>query len=127
MGVTTEPGSKLDQVALRLAPAGDGAATASPASLVADRFAIDGVEFVAFTWDASATATATATARPPADLTPAEADVLALVVQGASNAQIARARGVSVRTIANQVASLLRKVGAGSRYELVARHGGIRP
>ena len=54
-------------------------------------------------------------------LTPAERDVLTLVVQGASNADIARARTRSERTVANQVAAVLRKTGAGSRAELAAR------
>jgi DNA-binding CsgD family transcriptional regulator len=35
-----------------------------------------------------------------------------------SNAAIARARQTSVRTVANQVASLFRKTGARSRDEL---------
>jgi DNA-binding CsgD family transcriptional regulator len=54
-------------------------------------------------------------------LTQAEAAVLRLLVAGASNADISRARGTSVRTIANQVASLLRKLGAASRYDLIRR------
>ena len=51
-------------------------------------------------------------------LTTAERDIAAMVVDGMSNAEIARARGKSVRTIANQVASALRKLGVGSRVEL---------
>src|SRR5688500_1465871 len=86
-----------------------------PAGVEAERFAIDGVEFVAFSWGTPATSP---------DVTAAESAVLALVLDGASNADIARARGVSTRTVANQVASLLRKLGAGSRYELVARRTG---
>jgi DNA-binding CsgD family transcriptional regulator len=56
-------------------------------------------------------------------LTAAERDVANLVLEGRSNAQIAQARGTSVRTVANQVAAILRKVGAGSRFELIARLG----
>jgi DNA-binding CsgD family transcriptional regulator len=59
-------------------------------------------------------------------LTAAEQAVLAHVIAGASNAEIARARSTSVRTIANQVASLLRKLGAGSRFDLIRRFGGRR-
>jgi DNA-binding NarL/FixJ family response regulator len=51
-------------------------------------------------------------------LTPSEKQVLADVARGMSNAAIARARQTSARTVANQVASLLRKTGAGSRTEL---------
>jgi DNA-binding CsgD family transcriptional regulator len=60
------------------------------------------------------------------ELTAAEQDVLAHVVAGASNAEIARARATSIRTVANQVASLLRKLGAASRFDLIRRFGGRR-
>ena len=50
----------------------------------------------------------------------------ARVVRGESNRTIATARNTSVRTIANQVASLLRKTGATSRYDLIRRFGGYR-
>jgi DNA-binding NarL/FixJ family response regulator len=43
------------------------------------------------------------------------------VLRGASNAQIAAARAKSARTIANQVASIFRKLGAHSRAELAVR------
>jgi DNA-binding CsgD family transcriptional regulator len=52
-------------------------------------------------------------------LTNAERDVLARIAAGASNAEIATARGVSVRTVANQVARLFKKLNATSRYELI--------
>lgn len=53
-------------------------------------------------------------------LTPAEADVAALASAGLSNADIAARRGAAVRTVANQVATVLRKLGVGSRRELAA-------
>lgn len=56
----------------------------------------------------------------PATLTSAENAILDLLRQGLSNREIARVRSRSVRTIANQVASLLRKTKSGSRRELVA-------
>lgn len=59
-------------------------------------------------------------------LTDAERDVLVRITSGASNADIARARKSSVRTVANQVASLLRKLDARSRYELIQRFAGER-
>lgn len=55
------------------------------------------------------------------ELTAAEQAVFALLIEGKSNADIARARGASVRTVANQVASVLKKFGVGSRSELAAR------
>lgn len=57
----------------------------------------------------------------PATLTAAECDVVALILDGKSNAAIAKARGVAVRTVANQVASILRKLEVESRSALIAR------
>jgi DNA-binding CsgD family transcriptional regulator len=54
------------------------------------------------------------------ELTPAEHAVARLVASGSSNAEIGRARGASPRTIANQLASIYRKLGVGSRAELIA-------
>ncbi|MBK6579530.1 MAG: helix-turn-helix transcriptional regulator [Sandaracinaceae bacterium] len=53
-------------------------------------------------------------------LTPAEERVLALVGVGLTNAAIARARGTSVRTVANQVSSILEKTGRPTRRTLAA-------
>ncbi len=39
-------------------------------------------------------------------------------LRGASNQDIARTRGVSVRTVANQLAAVYRKLGVRSRAEL---------
>lgn len=55
-----------------------------------------------------------------ADLTDAERDVALRVAEGQSNAAIAEARGTHVRTVANQLASLFRKLGVASRAELRA-------
>lgn len=58
-------------------------------------------------------------------LTAAEREIARLVREGRSNRAIAELRGGSVRTVANQVASILRKHGVRSRAELVVRaHGG---
>lgn len=53
-------------------------------------------------------------------LTAAEREVLALVRNGLSNAAIARQRVRSNRTVANQLASLLRKTGCESRRALAS-------
>ena len=53
-------------------------------------------------------------------LTNAERDVLEMVRLGWPNAAIARARSRSERTVANQVASLLSKIGAPSRRALAS-------
>jgi DNA-binding CsgD family transcriptional regulator len=56
----------------------------------------------------------------PPELTLAEQEVLKAVVQGASNDEIARSRGVSTNTIANQLRSIYTKLGVASRRELAA-------
>ena len=53
-------------------------------------------------------------------LTPSERDVARAVLANKSNADIADERGRSARTVANQIASLFRKLGIGSRAELAA-------
>ena len=55
------------------------------------------------------------------DLGAGEKEVLALLLDGCDNASIARARGTSARTTANQVASIFRKLGVASRAELAAK------
>ncbi|MCC6897827.1 MAG: helix-turn-helix transcriptional regulator [Polyangiaceae bacterium] len=62
--------------------------------------------------------------RLPEGLTPAEIEVALMVRHGLSNAEIAAARGVSVRTVANQLQALFRKLGVGSRIELARKVGG---
>jgi DNA-binding NarL/FixJ family response regulator len=57
----------------------------------------------------------------PTALSGAESDVARRIVAGEANEAIARARGTSLRTVANQVASIFRKLGVASRSELVAR------
>lgn len=53
-------------------------------------------------------------------LSAAEREIAAMVVDGMSNREIAAARGKSVRTIANQLASAFRKLSVGSRRELAS-------
>jgi DNA-binding CsgD family transcriptional regulator len=53
-------------------------------------------------------------------LTPAEAEVARSMAAGLTNDEIALGRRTSSRTVANQVASIFRKLGVGSRRELVA-------
>jgi len=54
-------------------------------------------------------------------LSPGVLDVLHYILQGKSNLEIAKLRGTSPRTVANQVAALFRKYNVSSRAELVAR------
>ena len=53
-------------------------------------------------------------------LSAAETQVATLILEGMSNAQIAKARRTSGRTVADQIAGIFRKAGIGSRAELVA-------
>lgn len=61
--------------------------------------------------------------KPPttAALTNAERAVAKLVARGATNDEIARARKTSMRTVANQVASIMKKLGVSSRVAIAAR------
>lgn len=95
----------------------------APAGLVANRVAGLGGDVVLFSWDVNVAAD------PRPDdalhrLSASEREVLVKVVAGATNREIARARGVSERTVANQMASLLRKLDATSRFELIHRYAG---
>lgn len=68
--------------------------------------------------DAKTSSDASSVTRGHAALTPAELDVARLLHDGLSNAEIAAARGSALRTVANQVASILRKLGVASRHHV---------
>jgi DNA-binding NarL/FixJ family response regulator len=53
-------------------------------------------------------------------LSASERDIAAALVRGDSNAEIARARGTSTNTVANQIRAMFEKLGVGSRAQLVA-------
>jgi DNA-binding CsgD family transcriptional regulator len=101
-------------------PSGDGAVASvamlrPPGGLDVEIVEIDGEEFLLFAWDDSPIALP--------ELTPAEQVIFQGIVNGQSNAEIAACRRTSVRTVANQVASLFAKLAVSSRAELVARFG----
>lgn len=56
-------------------------------------------------------------------LTPRQVDVLALVAEGLSNAEIADRLVLSVRTVDHHVAAILAKLGAATRTDAVVRAG----
>jgi DNA-binding CsgD family transcriptional regulator len=87
---------------------------APPPGLRVVRFRLGPDEYVALSYPAPGLEAAAAL------LTVAERDVVAAVLSGSSNREIARARGRSPRTVANQVAAAFRKLGVGSRVELAA-------
>ncbi len=83
-----------------------------PKNLDARFVTLDGERFVLFSWTL-------APAPALGALSKAERGVLDGLVGGLTNQEIATRRGTSVRTVANQVASILRKLGVGSRNEAV--------
>lgn len=60
----------------------------------------------------------------PAGLTGRQAEVLELLADGLTNAQIAQRLVVSVRTVDHHVTAILRKLGVSSRREAVTQGGG---
>lgn len=56
----------------------------------------------------------------PDGLTQAEGEILEGLLAGEVNEDLARGRGTSTRTVANQVAAIFRKLGVSSRAELIA-------
>jgi DNA-binding CsgD family transcriptional regulator len=89
-----------------------GGAAARPADLRASSIEVGRGRYVLLSFPRAPSATS--------GLTPAEREVALAVLAGLSNADIARARGSSARTVANQVASVFRKLGVRSRAELAA-------
>jgi DNA-binding CsgD family transcriptional regulator len=83
----------------------------------ATTFQLAGDRFVLFEWPCRP---APLPAHVVARLTPAEQQVALLALGGATAAQIARRRRTSRHTVNNQLASVFRKLGVGSRWELAA-------
>ena len=59
----------------------------------------------------------------PESLSAAEREIALAILSGASSRTIARNRGTSPRTVANQIASIFGKLGVMSRVELAAALG----
>jgi DNA-binding NarL/FixJ family response regulator len=87
--------------------------TTLPRGLRSSEFKVGDHEFVVLSFDLPEVPL-------PAQLTAAERAVATALLNGLRNAEIARARGTSVRTVATQVAAIFRKLGVMSRAELVA-------
>jgi DNA-binding NarL/FixJ family response regulator len=85
----------------------------APPGLVVDTFELGEHSYALLEWPA-------ADRRVPEKLTPCEREILALVLAGLDNAEIARRRRRSVRTVAHQVESIFRRLRVGSRLELFA-------
>lgn len=65
--------------------------------------------------------------RRMADLTARESEVLALVADGRSNAEIARALGLSLKTVQNHVSNVLAKLQVRDRTQAALRMRGLGP
>ena len=63
----------------------------------------------------------------PDDLTTREREVLDLLSEGASNQQIARSLGISLKTVQNHVSRILDKLQAADRTQAALRARGITP
>jgi DNA-binding CsgD family transcriptional regulator len=85
-----------------------------PRGLLVYRGVLAGEEYAVLEWEALLPGA-------PRALTPAERETLELLLAGRPNREIAAARNVAVRTVANQVASLVQKLGVRSRSELFSR------
>lgn len=59
--------------------------------------------------------------RERGQLSRAEREVVSMLLEGVTYAEIAGVRGTSLGTIKKQITSAYRKLGVGSRAELVAR------
>ncbi|MCC6522152.1 MAG: helix-turn-helix transcriptional regulator [Polyangiaceae bacterium] len=100
---------------------------AVPTDLVCARLRSGGEEYLVLAFPPSAPGPVRdAGARDSATLTLAERCVAAAAAEGHSNREIARARGVAERTVANQLAATFVKLGVGSRAELCAWWYGTR-
>lgn len=95
----------------------DGDEEAVPADLRATTLEVGGVELLIVSYPVEPNDLFADTS-----LTKAEAEVAELAIEGKSNAEIAAARDTSVRTVANQMAAILRKLGLGSRRELAVSY-----
>jgi DNA-binding NarL/FixJ family response regulator len=83
----------------------------SPWGLIASQIRVDAEDFLVLTYPAPYWPL-------PPSLTSAEQGLVLELVAGGSNQAIAQARNTSPRTVANQVASIFRKLGVHSRLEL---------
>lgn len=88
-----------------------------PSGLRVSRFDLDQDEYLVLSYP-------TRPLRLPADFTPAEREVTIAILHGFSNREIADARQVAVRTVANQVAAVFKKLDVCSRIELVRKLSG---
>ncbi len=105
--------ARLGEETIRAAQSGDRARVT--------RLSLGAAELVAIVCESRADL------RPARALSAAEQEVVGLVLSGYSNEAVARERGTSPRTVANQLASAYVKLGVGSRRELRASVASASP
>jgi DNA-binding NarL/FixJ family response regulator len=88
-----------------------------PREFAAQRFRVGPDEYAVFSFPFDAHWTSPSVC---SRLTQAELAVTRLVLEGHGNAAIAKTRGTSARTVANQLASIFRKLEVSSRWQLAA-------
>jgi DNA-binding CsgD family transcriptional regulator len=115
MTMAAPPGPPEAGVATALVDGADDVLGRGPRGLRVQAFAVDDEEFVVFDFALPPALLPASLARR---LTRTESDVALLLIEGASNDQIAARRGRSRHTVVNQVASVFRKLGVVSRSEL---------
>lgn len=108
------------EVRARVPPDIDATTLGAVIEVVAAGFTVTPREAISGAWAETPDCDGTDVHEPPAALTAREHEVLALLVEGASNKAIARALGVSIHTAKFHVASLTEKLGASGRLEAVA-------
>lgn len=106
----TQPGARAPLSAAPAAPASEPAPSVE-GPIFATRLRAAGKELFVLSLPSPA-------AQLPTVLTAAERHVAGLVLDGLSNRTIAQVRGTSVRTVANQIASVFRKLNVTGRAEL---------
>ena len=94
----------------------DPAVVAPPPGLEAGRIQVGEQELATLTFPLG-------TPEIPSTFSPAEREVALALLVGQSNASIAAARNTSVRTVANQIGAMFRKLGVHSRPEFVVALG----
>ena len=92
----------------------------SPGDLDARTFSIGSDDYLVLSLSASMSRSGPEAA---GRLTQAERDIVRQIIEGHSNSSIARSRGTSPRTIANQITAIYRKLCVRSRRELAASLG----
>ena len=100
----------------------------TPPGLRAARFVHEGEELVVFSYPTTGASSHDVT--PEIDLagalTPAQAEVVALVLANRSNSEIAAMRSTAVSTVAKQLEQIYRRLKINSRRELAALAGRVR-